>query len=112
MAVETLTVQSAARTGAQLSMQSVTTADGFRFKNDGHTLMVVIEKNAANCEVEVTPVDTVDGLTVSTRTVDVTASQTWVLGPWPPEQYNDSDGYLDVGIEADQASGVAVVSLK
>ena len=111
MAVETLTVQSVARTGAQLSMQSVTTADGFRFKNDGNTIMVCVEVNAGNNEITVTPVKTVDGLAVATRTVDVTASQTWILGPWPPEQYNDSDGYLDVGSEADEASGVAVVSL-
>lgn len=112
MALETLTVQTLARTGAQLSMQSVTTAGGFRFKNDGHTLLYVAEKNAANCEVTVTPTKTVDGLAVATRTVDVVASQTWVLGPWPPEQYNDADGYLNVGIEADQASGAAVVSVR
>jgi hypothetical protein len=112
MAVETLTVQSVAATGAQLNLQSVTTADGFRFKNDGHTLLVVQEQNTANCEVTVTPTVTVDGLAVATRTVDVLSGQMWVLGPWAPEQYNDSDGYLDVGIEADQASAVCPVSVR
>lgn len=112
MAQETLTVQNVSRTGAQLNLQSVTTADGFKFKNDGHTLLVVSEQNAANCEVTVTPTKTVDGLTPASRTVDVTASQTWVLGPWPPEQYNDADGYLEVTIEADQASGVCPVSVR
>jgi len=112
MAQETLTVQSVVRTGAELNLQSVTTADGFKFKNDGHTLLVVAEKNAANCEVTVTPTQTVDGLTPASRTVDVVASETWVLGPWPPEQYNDADGYLEVTIEADQASGVCPVSVR
>ncbi len=112
MAVETLTVQGAARTGAQLSAQSVTTADGFRFKNDGRTLMIIEEKNAANCELGITPVKTVDGLAVSARTVDVTASQQWVLGPWAPEQYNDADGYANFTVEADQASAVGLVSVR
>lgn len=112
MAQQTLTVQVAARTGAELNLQSVTTADGFRFKNDGHTLLVVKEVNAANCEVTVTPVNTVDGLAVSARTVDVVASETWVLGPWQPEIYNDADGYLELTVEADEASAVCPVSVR
>lgn len=112
MAVETLTVQSVARTGAELNLQSVTTLDGFRFKNDGHTLLAVQEQNAANCEVTVTPTIKVDGLAVATRTVDVAASEMWVLGPWSPEQFNDADGYLDVGVEADQAAAVCPVSVR
>lgn len=112
MAVETLTVQKVSRLGAELNLQSVTTLDGFRFLNDGHTLLVVAEQNAANCEVTVTPVQQVDGLAVSSRTVDVVASETWVIGPWSPQQYNDSDGYLNVTIEADQSSGVCPVSVR
>lgn len=112
MAVETLTVQNGLVTGAQLNLQSVTAVDGFRFKNDGHTVLVVQEQNAANCEVTVTPTVTVDGLAVATRTVDVVLSQQWALGPWAPEQYNDADGYLNVGIEADQASAVVPLSVR
>jgi len=112
MAVETLTVQTALRTGAIVALQSVTTADGFRFKNDGHTVLVFTEINAANAEITVTPVNTVDGLAVATRTVDVVASEQWVLGPWAPEIYNDSDGYLDVGVEADEATAIVPISVR
>jgi len=111
MAQETLTVQDVGRTGAQLSMQNVTASDGFRFQNDGRTIMIVVEQNSSDCEFTVTPVLTVDGLTPASRAVDVTADQTWVLGPWPPEQYNDSDGYLEVTPESDQTGGVAVVRI-
>jgi hypothetical protein len=109
MAQETLTVQDAARTGAELNEQSVTAADGFKFQNDGRTVMIITEQNSAACDVTVTPTLTVDGLTPSSRVVEVGAGKTYVLGPWPPEQYNDSDGYLEVTIEADQADAVALV---
>jgi hypothetical protein len=112
MAVETLTVQTALRTGAQVNLQSVTTANGFRFKNDGHTVLIFTEQNTANCEITITPVNTVDGLTVATRTVDVVSIQQWVLGPWPPEIYNDADGYLNVGIEADEATAIVPISVR
>ena len=112
MAVETLTIQTALRTGAEVALESVTTLNGFRFKNDGHTVLIFTEKNAANCEITVTPVNTVDGLAVATRTVDVTASEQWVIGPWPPEIYNDSDGYLNCTIEADEATAIVAISVR
>lgn len=109
MATETLTVQEAARTGAELNFQSVTTADDFKFLNDGRVFMVAKEVNAANNEITVTPTKEVDALAIATRTVDVAASETWVLGPWNPDIYNDSDGYITFGTEADEASGIALV---
>jgi len=112
MAVETLTVQSTLRTGAVVNLQSITQDGGFRFKNDGHTVLLFTEVNAANCEITVTPVKTVDGLAVATRTVDVTASEQWILGPWAPEIYNDSDGYLNLTVEADEATSAVPVSVR
>lgn len=112
MAVDTITVQTALRTGAEVNLQSVTTLDGFRFKNDGRTVLLFTEVNAANCEITVTPVNTVDGLAVAARTVDVTASEQWVLGPWPPEIYNDSDGYLNLTVEADEATSCVPISVR
>ncbi len=112
MALETLAVERGVRTGAQLTRNSVTTVGGFRFLNDGHTLMIFTEKNAANCEVGITSTITVDGKAVDARVVDVTASQEWVLGPWPPLQYNDADGYATFTVEADQASAVGLVSVR
>lgn len=111
MALETLTVQEALRTGAELSYQSVTNAGGFKFLNDGRVIMIAKEVNAANNEITVTPTKTIDSLAIATRTVDVVASETWVLGPWDPDTYNDSDGYITFGSEADEASGIALVRI-
>jgi len=111
MAIETLTVQAILRTGAEIDMQSVTNVGGFKFINDGKTIMIATEVNGANNEITVTPVMTVDSLAAATRTVDVVASETWVLGPWPQEIYNDSDGYITFGTEADEASGIGLVSV-
>ena len=111
MALETLTVQSAARTGAELSFQSVTNVGGFKFLNDGRVIMIAKEVNTGDNEITVTPTKTIEGLAIATRTVDVASGETWVLGPWDPDTYNDSDGYITFTTEADEAAGIALVRI-
>lgn len=108
MAKELLTAQTADRTGAQINLQSVTTADGFEFPNTGRTLLVV-NNDAGDLVLNFTIVTTVDSEAVSTKDVTVTASQEWVIGPFPVEYYNAADGNVDVAVDADLASGVAVI---
>lgn len=112
MAQETLDVQRASRLGEEIDIQNVTTADGFRFKNDGRTLLVVVN-DAGALVIGVTPTQEVDSLAVASRSVTVAASETWVIGPWPKQIYNDTDGYLDMTIDATLATvyGVAPVRL-
>ena len=95
MAVETLTAQTADRSGAQISLQSVTTADGFKFPNTGRTLLIV-NNDAGALALNFTIQTTVDSEAVSTKDVSVTASQEWVIGPFPTEHYNDSGGNVQV----------------
>ncbi len=109
MATEALTRQSAGRTGAEVNLQSVTSADGFTFPNDGHTVLYV-ENDAGNLALVFTIQETLDGQS-ATRTVTVTASENWVIGPFPPELYNDSDDLVTCTPDADLASGVAVISV-
>jgi hypothetical protein len=52
---------------------------------------------------------TLDGQS-ATRTSTVTASENWILGPWPTELYNDADGLVTVTPDADLAAGIAVFS--
>ena len=111
MALETLTVQTAARTGEELAFQSVTIAGDFKFLNDGRVIMIATEVNAANNEIGVTPIRTIDSLAIATRTVDVVSGETWVVGPWDPDTYNDSDGYITFTTEADEAAGIALVRI-
>lgn len=93
-----------------MTLASVTTADGFRFLNDGNTFLYIEEQNAAGVTLTFTPTKTVDSLAVSSRAVVVTASQNWLMGPWPTKHYNDASGYINVAITADEASAVAVIS--
>jgi len=109
MATEALTRQSASRSGAQESLQSVTSADGFTFPNDGHTVLHV-ENDAGALALVFTIQKTLDGQS-ATRTVTVTASQKWVIGPFPVELYNDDDDLVTCTPDADLESGVAVISV-
>ena len=109
MATEALTRQNAARSGAQANLQSVTSANGFTFPNDGHTALYV-ENDAGDLALVFTIQKTLDGQSV-TRTVTVTASQKWFIGPFPTGLYNDADDLITCTPDADLASGVAVLSI-
>jgi len=111
MATEALARQTASRAGAVVTVNAVTIADGFTFPNDGHTLLIVYN-DALDCEMVFTIQQTLDGQS-ATRTVDVTASETWFIGPFPVEVYNDSDDLVTCTPEQDftgTTEGVAVVS--
>lgn len=108
MAVDVLTKQTASRTGAEASLQAITTADGSTFPNDGHTLLYVVN-DAGALALVFTIQKTLDGQS-ATRTATVTASESWFVGPFPTDLYNDSDDLVTVTADADLAAGVAVVS--
>ena len=110
MAVEDLTAQTTSRTGAKINLQSVTTADGFKFPNGGQTLLVV-NNDAGALVLNFTIQATVDSEAVSTKDVTVTASEEWIIGPFPQAWYNDASGDVIVAVDADLVSGVAVVKM-
>ncbi len=110
MALETLTVQTANRTGAEMALQSITTAGGFRFLNDGKT-MLYVENNAGALNLGFTIQPEMDGEAVTVKTITVTASENWVMGPFPVQFYNDADGYCDVSTDTDIASSTGLVSV-
>ena len=113
MATETLTVQTAARTAAEFDYQNVTAAGGFKFSNDGHTILAV-SNDAGDLELAVSLQVTIDGEAVDTKDITVTASKIEFCGPFPTNVYNDSDGYVTVTPDADLATdyGVAPVSVR
>lgn len=110
MALETLTVQHISRSGAKVNLESVTIAGGFQFQNNGRTVLYV-ENDALDCELTFAIRVTVDGQSGLTRVVDVTASESWIMGPFPVDQYNDADGYVFCTPEQDLTSLVAALSL-
>jgi len=108
MALETLAAQTASRTGAEVALQAVTTAGGFEFPNTGNTYLIV-NNDAGALVLNFTITTTIDGEAVATKDVTVTASEQWVIGPFPVQHYNAADGNVDVAVDADLASGVAVI---
>lgn len=110
MALETLTVQPLTRDGALIALQSVTIAGGFQFPNNGKTLLYL--KNDALDELLTFKIQTsIDGQSGLTRAIDVTASESWVMGPFPVDIYNDADGNVFCTPETDITSLIALVSL-
>ena len=91
MALETLSVQPVSRDGALIALQSATAAGGFQYPNNGKTLLY-FKNDAADCEMVFTIPVLVDGQSGLTRTIDVTANEAWVMGPFPVDIYNDADG--------------------
>ena len=102
MAVETLDVQTVERaTGVIVDLQTVTTANGFRFLNNGRTMLYVAnDAGALVLGFELQP--DVDGVTeTNVKTVTQDASEVWIMGPFPTRWYNDANGYCEVQIDAD-----------
>ncbi|MEE8599238.1 MAG: hypothetical protein V3S69_07000 [Dehalococcoidales bacterium] len=110
MTVEALTAQVVDRIGAQANLQSITAVDGFTFPNNGRALLYV-ENDAGALVLSFTIQLTVDGKAVTAKAITVTASENWVMGPFPPNIYNDADGLVTVTPDADLASAVAVIQL-
>ena len=111
MATEALSAQTATRSGEEMTVNAVTAADGFTFPNDGHTLIICVN-DANDCELVFTIQKTLDGET-ATKTIDVDDGETWVLGPFPVELYNDADGLVTCTPEQDltgTTEGIAVIS--
>lgn len=115
MAQETLTVQTVDRTGASRALAAVTSADGFKFANDGKTCLVVYnDAGAITLTFAIQMI--VDGVTITNvKSVVVTALECWVIGPFPTKWYNDANGDVICTISADltpAALNEGVVAIK
>ncbi len=77
----------------------------------GKELLIV--NNAAGSPITVTlnfgPGATIDGQTPTSRTVSVAAGATTIIGPFPPNLYNDATGNVSVTYSAVTSVTVLVV---
>jgi hypothetical protein len=98
MATVTLTVNSAARSGLDLTANKTTvnTSNTYRFLNDARTKLYVNNIANANCAVSIVTPATSDGLAISDRTVTVTTLHADVIGAFPATPYNDDSGYVSM----------------
>ena len=103
MALETLTVELSVRAGDLRDFTNVTIAGGFRFWNDGKTLLF-INNDAGAVVIGVVTVPTQDGLAVADLAITVTASEVFCIGPFPVGIYNDGDDYVVCTTDQDLAT--------
>lgn len=113
MATEELTVVTANRTGAGQGIETVTTADGFKFPNDGRTFLVIENDVAGNKVMAFKTYITIDGKAVPDAAATVISGEAWIVGPFPPQFYNNLDGFVECTIDVDLLTvyGVAAISI-
>jgi hypothetical protein len=108
MARATIPVQQANRVGLTPAWTTVVQADGASFINDGTSLLHIWNTTGVGAvQVSVAIQATVDGQTVPDKTYAVSNTDTpfgtnyLVIGPFPAQTYNDSDGNVLVDVDAD-----------
>jgi hypothetical protein len=114
MATQTFTVSRAPGNGGATvaATQNVPlTADTHRFLNDGRTVLS-FDKGAGACTVTVTTPGTVRGVAVADPTYTLAAStEDQIIGPFAPDVFNDSDGYVSFAISEQTGITCSVIGL-
>ncbi len=113
MAYTALTVQTPAIAGVIPAKVTVTTDEGNRFINTGREFIEVTNDGTVNPVVVTIPTpQTIHGLTIQDPTVTIIKDGVVkIIGPFPPEIYNNSAGDTDPGnvyIEYDQGTLVKI----
>lgn len=104
----TLTAVAPAREANELTMVAAA-AGGDEFVNDGKKLLVVKNADVDALTVTITTQMTVDGEDVADKTVSVPAGETHLVGPFPPNVYNDGDGKVQIGYDDETDVTVGVI---
>lgn len=111
MAATALTVKTISRDGLDLTAQG-SSADGTNGNsipsNTGNQFLWVGNAGASDCVVTIHfgATGTLDGQAPTDRTYPVTAAHNALLGPFPPQWYNDANGA--VKFTFDQVTSVKV----
>lgn len=107
----TLTVAQIARTGAELSLDTADSG-GDEFRNTGNEFLMVANANVGDSRtVSFALQKTIDGVAPDAREVEVEASTTMLIGPFPPSIYNDGDGLVQVSY-SDSAADLTVQAFR
>jgi hypothetical protein len=112
MADVTLAVQDIVKTGlAAVYTGSLSTANTYKFANDGRTILHFKKSAAVICTVTLPTPGTVDGLAITDRTVAVPATTgDKFIGKLSKDVYNDANGYASFTLS--DVDGLTVAVLK
>lgn len=100
-------VTDAGLTPAQQS--GITAADTFTFPNDGKIVLLCVHGAGASNLTAVTP-NTVRGKAIADTVTALTPSGTTLVGPFPPDLYNDANGLVTCSVS--EATGFTVAALR
>lgn len=110
MARVAIAVQTITRTGLEPAYAAAAAAaDGNSFPNDGRTFLAVVN-GATDVEVTLKIARTIDGQAAVNPTVTVPATETRMIGPFPPGIYNQTDG--SVHVDCDDESNVTIAAIR
>jgi len=110
MARTTMSHQQIVRTGLEQTYEAAQ-VDGNKFSNDGRMFLHVKNGAASPITVTIQTPGTVDGLAVAEQIVTVTNAEERMIGPFPPNIYNQSDGMVYVDYSSVTTITAAVLRL-
>jgi len=84
---------------------------GDQFLNDGRQLLYVKNVNASSRTITVATGGTILGLAIDNVAFAVAQNAEKIVGPFNPQYFNDSSGYVQVTYSAETDVTVAVVSV-
>lgn len=104
----TINQQQVARTGLTPAYAAVDQPNGNQFSNDGTMFLHVKNGSASPITVTIATPGLVDGLAVADLAVTVTNAQERMIGPFPPNIYNQAGGlvYVDYSAGASVTAGL------
>ena len=109
MARQSLSVQDIARSGLSPSYSSAV-GDGHSVQNNGRVFIHVKNGDSSSKTITIQTPGTVDGLAVADRDVSIPAGEERMIGPFPPGQYNQSDG--DIYVDYSATTSVTIAALR
>lgn len=107
----TLTVQQVTLTGVTPTFVAAA-AGGDVLTNDGNTVIYVKNGGGSPITVTVTTPASILGVAIADPQVSVTNGSEKVIGPFPPEIFNDANGQVALAYSAVTSVTIAVVKVK
>lgn len=108
----TLTAQSIVRTGLIHTFVAADQPNGHQFLNvDERAFLYVKNANAGTIVVTIDTPITVDGLAVGNLSVSIATGVNKLIGPFPKQYYNQTDGMVYIDYDIGASVTVAVIRL-
>ena len=107
-----LTVATTVRAGLEATYVSADQANGMEFDNSGeYVILHIINGNGGTIVVTIPTPVTVDGLSVTDRTISMTTTKEFFIGPFKNSHYGNTNANL-VYVDFDIGTSVTLVAFK